>query len=407
MKKRLLEGLMLMAALGVQAQGNNTGMGGEEDKYESLAERVLNIEKKSDMFNVYFNYTAAAQESDENGSWQSRIAAKELRFEIAGRLTDRISYRFRHRLNKSNAAQKMDNFAKATDLMLVNYKLNDKLELTGGKVCQNWGGFEYDENPMFIYQYSDFGNYMEIFFGGAHVTYKPIPTQEFVLQVTHTDNGTTEDYYGCQPVAIEKGNAEVLEQSRNPFTYIFNWNGNFANNLIQTRWSAGVQTLARGKYAKVMMLGQQLTLPHLQWYFDYMERWDDVDRYGFASKELHPEMMDLMPVTGDADNIGYYFTDFHLRSLVTKARWSFAPKWKLMLKGMYEVADVRNIDMFNNYRTALGYFGSLEYYPVKSQDFRIYLAYLGRHYDYSKRCGLKDRSTSRIELGMMYRIKCF
>ena len=78
-----------------------------------------------------------------------------------------------------------------------------------------------------------------------------------------------------------------------------------------------------------------------------------------------------------------------------------------MLKGMYEVADVRSVDALKNYRTALGYFGSLEYYPVRSQDFRIYLAYLGRHYDYSRRCGLADRSTNRIELGMMYRIKCF
>ena len=141
-----------MASVGVQAQGNNSGMGGEQDNYESLAERVLNLEKSNNKFNVYFNYTAAAQASDEQGPWQSRIAAKELRFEIMGHLTDRISYRFRHRLNKSNAAMSGDNFAKATDMMFVGYKLNDKVEVAGGKVSQVWGGFEYDENPMFIYQ---------------------------------------------------------------------------------------------------------------------------------------------------------------------------------------------------------------------------------------------------------------
>ena len=415
MKKSVLTVLMLAAALGVQAQGNNSGLGDERDNYESLAERVLNLEKKNDKFNVYFNYTAAAQASDESDSWRSRIAAKELRFEITGRLTDRISYRFRHRLNRSNAAMKADNFAKATDMMFVSYKLNDKVELTGGKVCQMWGGFEYDENPMFIYQYSDFGEYMDIFFGGAHVSYKPVPTQEFVLQVTHTDNGSMEDYYGCQPVAVdmEKSKTKLLEESHNPFTYIFNWNGNFANNLIQTRWAAGIQTQARGEYSKVVMLGQQLTLPRLQCYFDYMERWDDVDRYGFASKELDSKTLTYSVNTihplyyGDTESLGFYFNDFHLRSMVAKARWTITPKWKLMLKGMYEVADVRSVDALKNYRTALGYFGSLEYYPVRSQDFRIYLAYLGRHYDYSRRCGLADRSTNRIELGMMYRIKCF
>lgn len=405
--------VMLAATLGLQAQGNNSGMGGQQGDYESLAERVLNVEKKNDMFNVYFNYTAAAQASDEEGPWQSRIAAKELRLEITGRLTDRISYRFRHRLNKSNAAQSADNFAKATDMMFVDYKVSDKVSVAGGKVSHAWGGFEYDENPMFIYQYSDFCEYMEIFYGGAYVTYKPVPSQEFVLEVTHTDNGSMEDYYGCKPVAFhgDSWKTEQLEQSRHPYTYIFNWNGNFADNRLQTRWSIGAQTQARDKYSKVVMLGQQLNLPRLQWYVDYMERWDDVDRYGYVSKELNANFLrmcdDASPALLLPPDVGYYFTDTHIRSLVTKARWTLTPKWKLMLKGMYDVSSVRKVDEYKNYRKSLGYLGSLEFYPDKSQDFRLYLAYIGRHHNYSKRCGLTDRSTNRIELGMMYRMKCY
>ena len=406
---------MLATTVTVKAQGNNSGMGGTTGDYESLAERVLNLEKKNDMFNVYFNYTAAAQASDEQGPWQSRIAAKELRFEIMGQLTDRISYRFRHRLNKSNAAMSADNFAKATDMMFVDYKLSDKVHIAGGKVSQAWGGFEYDENPMFIYQYSDFCEYMEIFFGGAYVAYNPVPTQEIVLQVTHTDNGSMADYYGTTPMAFDgtSWQAEPLEQSRHPFTYILNWNGSFADDLLQTRWSAGVQTQARNHYSKVLMLGQQLNLPRLKWYVDYMERWDDVDRYGYASKELNAgNFLHLCSdggATGDdvPGDVGYYFTDTHVRSLVTKARWTLAPQWKLMVKGMYDVSSVRKVEEYKNYRHSLGYLGSLEYYPARGQDFRLYLAYIGRHHDYSWRCGIPDRNTNRIELGMMYRMKCF
>ena len=51
--------------------------------------------------------------------------------------------------------------------------------------------------------------------------------------------------------------------------------------------------------------------------------------------------------------------------------------------------------------------GSVEYYPVKSQDFRVFLAYVGRKYDYSDKCKLADYNTNRIELGFMYRIKAF
>jgi hypothetical protein len=87
--------------------------------------------------------------------------------------------------------------------------------------------------------------------------------------------------------------------------------------------------------------------------------------------------------------------------------WQFAPQWNLMLKGMYETASVTKIEQMKDYRKSYAYMGSIEYYPVKSQDFRIFLAYIGRKYDYSKASGLKDYNTNRIEIGFMYRIKAY
>ena len=40
---------------------------------------------------------------------------------------------------------------------------------------------------------------------------------------------------------------------------------------------------------------------------------------------------------------------------------------------------------------------------IKSQNFRLFLAYTGRKYDYSKASGLTDYNTDRIEIGMLYR----
>lgn len=56
-----------------------------------------------------------------------------------------------------------------------------------------------------------------------------------------------------------------------------------------------------------------------------------------------------------------------------------------------------------------GYVGSIEYFPARKQqqDLRVFLAYTGRKYDYSKKCGLNDYNADRIELGMMYRLKVF
>lgn len=55
---------LLSLAMTAHAQGNNTRNGGPDGDYESLAERVAKIEKKTDAFNVYFNYAASAQIND-------------------------------------------------------------------------------------------------------------------------------------------------------------------------------------------------------------------------------------------------------------------------------------------------------------------------------------------------------
>lgn len=78
-----------------------------------------------------------------------------------------------------------------------------------------------------------------------------------------------------------------------------------------------------------------------------------------------------------------------------------------MLKGTYEITSVSRIEQFKNYRKSTGYLGSVEYYPVEKQDFRIFLAYIGHHYGFSAKSGLENYNTNRVELGFMYRLKCY
>lgn len=390
-------GLALLVAAGASAQGGNTGMGGNDGNYASLAERVLKLEKKTDAFNVYLNYAASARASEADGTWGTGFANKQLRLEIKGNLTDKLFYRLRHRLNKSDAAKGQDNFAKATDIMMVGYHLSDKVTLMGGKMCQVWGGFEFDENPMYIYQYSDMVDNMDNFMAGAVVAYKPVPSQEIQLEVSNANNGTFSEDNGSPVLVNHAGDVRRLEKSNNPLTYIVNWNGSFLDNRLLTRWSWGLQTQARHTYSRMWVLGQQLNLDKLQWYVDYMGAWDGMDRLGIASGDL----ASFLPEGGT------HFGSVHYNSWITKVNWQFAPRWNFMAKGTYETASVSKVDELKDYRKSFGWIGSLEYYPVQDQDFRVFLSYIGHKYDFSKQCGLKDYDTNRIELGFMYRIKCF
>lgn len=383
------------------AQGNNTGMGGNDGERKSLAQRVLKLEKKSDAFQVYFNSASGFQEVDDGEHWSSAFKNKQARLEIKGNITDKLSYRFRHRLNKGNAAQSEDNFAKATDILMVGYQLTPKVGVQFGKMCQNWGGFEFDENPIYIYQFSDMVDNMDNFMAGINLSFKPIPTQEIAINITDAYNNKFADEYGEGALSLEANGTRTLEKSNHPLTYIALWSGSFFGDKLQTRWSYGLQTQAKHKYSRMVMLGQKLNLPTFQWYLDYMGAFDGLDRLRIASNEAAGYL---------EGNQADYFSDVHYNSFITKVNWQFAPQWNAMVKGSYETASVTKDETFKDYRKSMMYVASIEYYPVKEQDFRVFLAYIGRHYDYSEKVaslGLKDYNTNRIEIGFISRLKVF
>ena len=78
-----------------------------------------------------------------------------------------------------------------------------------------------------------------------------------------------------------------------------------------------------------------------------------------------------------------------------------------MVKGMYETVNAQNIPSLKDYRKSYGYVGSVEYYPIKSQDLRVFLAYIGKKVRFTALSGLSNYNTNRVELGFMYRIKAY
>lgn len=392
---------LLALSVSMNAQDNH-GYGGDDGHFKSLAEEVTKLKKSNDMFNVYLNTAASAQvETDNEHEWSTGFKNKHLRLEIKGNLTDKLYYRFCYRMTNSNVARSEDNFARSTDVVMIGYRFSDKFSVEAGKIFQPFGGYEVDENPIYIYEYSDLTGGLECYLGGVVVNYKPVPTQEIVVGVTNAHNDKFADVYGDNSMAIEGDGTQnrILEKTRIPLGYSLGWNGSFLNNRLLTRWSWGIEGEARHKYSRMLILGQKLNLDRLQWYFDYMYQNDGLDRFGLASREVR----DFFPAVGGE----VWMSDVHYTSFITKLNWQFAPQWNLMLKGMYETASVTKVDRFKDFRKSYGYVGSVEYYPVKSQDFRVFLAYVGRKVTYKDGVGLDKYNTNRIELGFKYRIKAY
>ena len=329
-------------------------------------------------FNMYFNFQGSFDvEKAKDKDMTAKFYARQLRWEVRGDITDRIFYRFRHRLNKSNVAASLDNLATATDMLYAGFRLDDKWTLTAGKMCQAWGGFEFDLNPMNIYEYSDFIDNMDNFMLGGMITYAPNTNHEFNLQVTDVRNDSFENIYA---------NSTGLKQSNVPLTYILNWNGSLFDGVLQTRWGVGLQSEADGYNNTMVMLGTRVALSKFQAFLDYMRADEQLDRLNYTP----------LSVNGKGDPL----KDTKYNTFVLKAEYQPIPSLNLFAQGIYETAEN---NLAGNKMTGLGYYGGVEYLPFPSQDLRFFLAYVGRSRDKNS----ITENTNRVSLGMMYRIKAF
>jgi len=369
--------------------------GGADSLYTSLSERVLGVEKKSKAFNVYMDFAGALFAGNEPGNNQAAFKAKNLRLEIKGELGEKFYYRFRHRLNRQATPMGQDNLSKATDYMMIGYRITPRLDLIAGKYCQLWGGYEFAENPLFVYQFSDQGDAMDSQKFGVALSYYPVPEHKISVEVSNTFVGNFKENYGEDPYYFSGSEILPLQSSSYPFTYLTSWVGNFLGGTIQTRWSYGYNTLAKGLGGHRLFFGQQYKGDTFQCYLDYMLEWGRVDRIGIVTSDLAGFLGG-----SNAGNTAY-------NTLILKSNWRFAPKWNLMLKGMWEKMSQRDLPGMKGYRTSLGYLGSLEFYPDKTQDLRFFLAFIGRSYLFNEASALEDFNTVRMELGFIYRIKCY
>ncbi len=222
----------------------------------SLFERVMNMEKKTNRFNLKLHMQATFNGTFTDGSLeQAAFKMNQLRLEARGDINDWLSYRWRQRLNSSNTPHALDNLPSSIDYAMISVRLTDKFTTSIGKQAAAYGGFEYDLDPIEIYQYSDMIDYMLFdFMTGITFSYQVNPTQEIALQVVNSRTASMKDIYGQLPAGIE--------ESKAPLAYSVNWNGNFFNNTFRTRWSYSLLCQAK-KYNNhfYQILNQIVSLP--------------------------------------------------------------------------------------------------------------------------------------------------
>ena len=381
--KKLLAVLLLAGCVqGVDAQDNETFL---ENK--TLFEEITGVKKKTDKFNLYLNMNMSYDAMDGySDPVKNKFNVRQLRIEAKGNVNDWLSYRWRQRLNRSNAqGNNIDNAPTSIDIAGIGVKLSDKWSIFAGKQCAAYGGIEFDLNPIEIYEYSDMIDYMSNFMTGLNIGYDFAAGQQLNFQVLNSLNGTFAETYG---------DVEYAEASKTPLVYTLNWNGNF-NNVFKTRWSASIMNQAKGEKMTYFALGNELSLGKFGMFLDFMYSKEDIDR-----KRILTSMLG-----GGASLPGAEYM-----SIVTKLNYRFTPNWNVFVKGMYETASLdKEVGEFEDgkYRTSLGYFAGLEYYPMENSNLHFFLTYVGRKYNYTNKVDLKDYDTNRVSVGFIYQLQMF
>lgn len=257
----------------------------------------------------------------ERPSGESGFVGRYLKILADGKINDKFSYSFRHRLYIDNGDTK--SFFNSTDWANVTYRPNRRFSVTAGKQMICIGTIEYDYAPIDVYFASDFWNHVSPFQIGLNVGYSPAEGHQLYAQVTNSPFSK-----------------KALE---NLYAYNVIWYGRLAP-AVSTIWSANMIEYEQGHFINYLALGNKIDLGNTEIDLDYMNR--------YAGK-------------GTA-----FFEDFSLHGKVSCA---VSESVNIFAKGGYDVNRAQDkgasfvYDRYVMPGVELGFYGAgVEYFPIKT-----------------------------------------
>jgi len=372
---------------------NSMSIMAQTQEGDTIAYKTLIPEIKQGLLknvSMIANMNFAERNDFQDGSYTgSKFKMEQFRMEIKGQVHDKVYFRFRNRYTRPQTSESVDNLSRSVDLAFVRVDASDKFSITLGKMCAAWGGFEFDYNPIDIYEYSDIIEQADNFLTGVGGTYQANKNNSFTVQVLNSRTKSFNELYGPQPNFTE---------SKAPLAFVANWTGSLFDGKLQTMWGYALHAEAQNTFMNYIALGQELTLGKLVIAYDFKVSNEDLDRTGIVSStvpdSLYPWALE------DTQYIGHWM-HIHYRA---------SDKINFSLIGMMDIANWKNDNLDplktdNHIRTAYGYIPSVEYYPWKDLNLKFFANVVGRIYNYSdyatSRFGVADYNTTRFTVGFI------
>lgn len=359
----------------------------QEAKNDTLHTPLIPVSKQSLLNNVdvLANMRVAFRNDFQNGTYTgSRFVNEQFRLEIKGKVSDKLYFRFRDRYTRDPATQSVDNLSRSTDLAYVRFDPNEKWKIYAGKLCADWGGYEFDLNPIDIYEYSDIIEYADNFLTGAGLGFLPDKNNEFTFQILNSRTKTFKELYDTIP---------GINESKFPFAAVINWRGNLFDGKFSTIWSYSIFKEATHQYMNYFAFGNQLSLHNFRLQYDFKLSLENLDRKMLVSS-FTP---DKKAVQGVRYMSHWLSADVKISRIV-----------HLAFTGMVDFAywdGNPDPDKDKKLRTAWGYIPGVEVYPFKQVNLKVYANMVGRVYRYSNyaqtKLGMVNNDNFRFSVGIV------
>ena len=61
-----------------------------------------------------------------------------------GKVHDKVYFRFRDRYTRAQTSESVDGISRSIDLAFIRVDVSDKFSISAGKMCADWGAYEFD-----------------------------------------------------------------------------------------------------------------------------------------------------------------------------------------------------------------------------------------------------------------------
>ncbi|MGL5262454.1 MAG: porin [Bacteroides sp.] len=385
MKLMLLFLIASAISPGTQAWANKSLNKEGTDKNPTTLFGYLSNKKAPSTINIDFHMRSAFhgkfRTDDEN---KASFKADQLMLGIYGHITDKLSYNYRHRLNYHGKAFSTENLNNSIDYAYIRYDFDEKFGIVAGRHAVLVGGFEYQQYPIEVYDYSGISNNLTSYLTGLSLYYKPSAHQEFIAQVVNNRTGSMEESYGALSADIQKPTA--------PLHYGLGWNSEYFKGKLQLRYAAVAGELADKKWLLMLSGGQKLNLGKVDIFLDVFYHRSDIDHLGIIRR-----MRFIDEVVKKVE----YFT------VSSELNYRFKSRWNLRMKAFHDRAYVTKDKTLKkgNYLTAWTYQAGAEFYPFADNNLHIFFNGTAKTYgSTSMGYNSNTRSNFRISAGFVYRL---